>query len=48
MLGEIVDEVTAQLRVLDVLKHFLDGGNDPLGIGPLELSAEEFLHVVVL
>ena len=48
MLREIVDEVTAQLRVLDVLEHFFDGGNHPLGIGPLELSVEEFLHVIVL
>ena len=48
MLCEIVDEVSAQLRVLDVLEHFFDGDYDPFGIGSLELSVEEFLHAVVL
>ena len=48
MLSEIVGEVTAQLRVLNILEHFLNGGYDPLGIGALELPIEEFLHVVVL
>ena len=48
MLREIVDKVAAQLSVLDVLKHFLDCAYDTPGIGALELSVEEFLHVIVL